>query len=92
MSIQELKAAVARLRAADMKAFARWFEEFRADAWDRQIEEDILAGKLDKLAQKADLEFESRQKRRLRLKSFALGMKTPMPTKSELTNEMFDKK
>lgn len=36
MSIQELKAEVARLPAADMKAFARWFEEFRADAWDRK--------------------------------------------------------
>jgi hypothetical protein len=92
MSIQELKAEVARLPAADMKAFARWFGDFCAGAWDRQSEADILAGKVDKSAPKADHQFRPHQKRPLQLKSFPLGMTTPMPTKSELANEMFDQK
>ena len=59
MSVQELEAEVARLSADDMRKFAQWFEEFRADAWDRQIEADIASGKLDHLAKKADQDFES---------------------------------
>jgi hypothetical protein len=59
MSVQELEAEVARLSAAEMKAFAQWFEEFRADAWDRQIEADVAAGKLDKVAGKVDEDFEA---------------------------------
>jgi len=33
--------------------FRDWFAKFDADEWDRQIEADIQAGKLDKLAAKA---------------------------------------
>jgi hypothetical protein len=36
-----------------------WFEEFLADQWDRQIEADAAAGKLDHLAKKADEDFEA---------------------------------
>ena len=59
MSVQELEAEVARLSTADMKAFATWFDEFRADAWDRQIEADAAAGRLDYLMKKADEDFEA---------------------------------
>ena len=61
MSVQELEAEVARLSQADMKAFARWFDEFRADAWDRQIEADANAGRLDKIMSKVDANFEAGQ-------------------------------
>ena len=53
MNVHELQAAVARLPAPELAAFARWFEEHLADAWDRQIEADIKAGRLDHLADKA---------------------------------------
>ena len=59
MSLQELESAVTQLPPADLTAFARWFEEYMADAWDRRIDEDILAGRLDKAAQRADEEFEA---------------------------------
>jgi hypothetical protein len=36
-----------------MKTFAEWFAELQADRWDRQIEEDAKAGRLDKFAEKA---------------------------------------
>jgi hypothetical protein len=57
MSLQQLEAAVTQLPAAELEAFARWFEEFQADAWDRRIEADIAAGKLDAAGAKADAEF-----------------------------------
>lgn len=37
----------------ELAAFRRWFQEFDAEAWDRQIEGDIQTGKLDALAEAA---------------------------------------
>ena len=34
----------------ELDEFRRWFDEFDASAWDRQIEQDAAAGKLDQLA------------------------------------------
>ncbi len=45
--LQELEARVAELPQDELQAFSTWFEEFLADAWDRQIEADVLAGRLD---------------------------------------------
>ena len=59
MSLQELESAVARLSRDELAAFSQWFEEFIADAWDRQIEDDVRAGRLDRAGAKADEDFES---------------------------------
>ena len=59
MSLQELETAVARLPSEELDAFAKWFEEYIADAWDRRIEADIRAGKLEEAGRKADAEFEA---------------------------------
>lgn len=59
MSLQELESAVAKLSPDELSAFTRWFEEFMADAWDQQIEEDIRAGRLDEAGRKADEDFEA---------------------------------
>ena len=59
MSLQELESAVTRLPDADLNAFARWFEEYLADAWDRRIEADVQAGRLDEAGRRADAEFEA---------------------------------
>ena len=59
MSVQELESAVSRLPPDELDAFARWFEEYLADAWDRRIEADIAAGRLDDAGRRADAEFES---------------------------------
>ncbi|MCL4501837.1 MAG: hypothetical protein M1438_08265 [Deltaproteobacteria bacterium] len=37
----------------ELAAFRKWFEEFDAAAWDRQIADDVQAGKLDALAETA---------------------------------------
>ncbi|MBI3946991.1 MAG: hypothetical protein HY321_13790 [Armatimonadetes bacterium] len=53
MPVQEVEEAVRQLSSEDLAAFREWFAEFDADAWDRQLEEDILAGRLDALADEA---------------------------------------
>lgn len=59
MSLNELETAVTRLPEEELAAFARWFEEYLADAWDRRIEADIKAGRLDDAGRRADADFEA---------------------------------
>ena len=59
MSLHELETAVSQLSAEELTAFARWFEEYLADAWDRRIEADIKTGRLDEAGSRADADFEA---------------------------------
>lgn len=59
MSLQELEAAVTQLPDDELTAFARWFEEYLADGWDRRIEADIEAGRLDEAGRRADADIEA---------------------------------
>ena len=59
VSLQELESAVSQLPAEELIVFARWFEEYLADAWDRRIEADIKAGRLDEAGRRADADFEA---------------------------------
>ncbi len=59
MSLQQLEGAVVGLAPSDLEAFAQWFDEYRADAWDRQIEADIVAGRLDAAGRRGDEDFEA---------------------------------
>jgi hypothetical protein len=52
-SVKQIEEAVVSLSAAELAAFRSWFAEFDADAWDRQIEADATAGRLDGLAAEA---------------------------------------
>ena len=59
MSLGELENAVTKLPASELATFARWLEEYVAETWDRQIEEDIRAGRLEEAGRQADAEFEA---------------------------------
>jgi hypothetical protein len=59
VSLQELETAVAHLPDDDLTAFATWFEEYLADAWDRRIETDIRSGRLEEAGRQADADFEA---------------------------------
>ena len=59
MSLNDLETAVTRLPDEELAAFAQWFEEFLADAWDRRIEADIQAGRLEEAGRQADADFEA---------------------------------
>lgn len=53
MTLNDLENAVLSLSNDDLARFRAWFVELDAEAWDRQIEDDIRAGKLDALADEA---------------------------------------
>ncbi len=55
-SIQYLEEQVKQLTPIERQEFREWFLEWNADDWDRQIEQDAQAGKLDAFAPEAILE------------------------------------
>jgi hypothetical protein len=52
-TIEQIEDAVRRLSPAELAEFRNWFAEFDGVLWDRQIEEDAAAGRLDSLADEA---------------------------------------
>ena len=56
-TVSEIEEAVLRLSPAELDAFRTWFAAFDADAWDRQLQEDVSAGRLDGLAEEALADF-----------------------------------
>ena len=52
-TVQEIQNAVRDLSDEDLTAFRRWFAEFDATSWDKQLEADVASGRLDRLADEA---------------------------------------
>ncbi len=53
MSVEELETAISKLPADQLAALGEWFDEYRAEEWDRQIESDATHGRLDALIREA---------------------------------------
>jgi len=51
--IQRLEKEIEGLTSSELAVFRKWFQEYDAAVWDEQIEQDAIAGKLDRLAEKA---------------------------------------
>jgi uncharacterized protein YfaT (DUF1175 family) len=52
-TLEEIEQAVTKLTPEQIAKFRAWFEEFQERALDEQIERDVKAGKLDRLAEEA---------------------------------------
>lgn len=52
-TVQEIEQAVSKLSRKELQAFRKWFAEFDGEMWDKQFEEDVAAGRLDKLGDEA---------------------------------------
>ena len=52
-TIEQIEDAVRRLSSEELAEFRTWFAEFDGVLWDRQIEEDVAAGRLDAVAEEA---------------------------------------
>jgi len=63
--VEKLEERVAKLGAKDLAEFRAWFLEFDARIWDRQIEADAKAGKLDKLIGEALTDYKAGKARDL---------------------------
>lgn len=57
MTITELEKAVTQLSEKDLARFREWFDEYFAEVWDKQIERDAVSGRLDKLLEEVDEEY-----------------------------------
>ena len=51
--VKDIEDEVAKLSVRELAAFREWFAKFEAEIWDRQFEEDVKAGRLDHLAERA---------------------------------------
>jgi hypothetical protein len=51
--LEKIEKEIASLDAKDVRKLADWIEEYKAELWDRQIDEDAKSGKLDQLAENA---------------------------------------
>jgi len=56
--VETLEREVQDLSPEELAAFRAWFAEYDWQVWDRQLEADVAAGKLDRLAAEALAEHE----------------------------------
>lgn len=52
-NIEKIESELAALSQAELTEFRRWYAEFDAAGWDRQLEADVGSGALDRLADEA---------------------------------------
>jgi hypothetical protein len=52
-AVEKLEREIATLSHSELATLRAWFSEFDAESWDRQIEDDAEAGRLDALAEAA---------------------------------------
>ena len=52
-TVHEIEQAIRVLEPKDLASLRDWFSTFDAEAWDRQMEQDIAAGRLDQFAEEA---------------------------------------
>jgi hypothetical protein len=58
MDVKEIESAIAKLPAAEIAELAKWFAEYHAQQWDKEIEGDLKAGRLDALLEEAQQDLE----------------------------------
>ena len=63
--VEKIEQEVQALSPAELAQFRAWFLEYDWAAWDRQLERDVQAGRLDDLAEEA-------------LRDHAAGKTTPL--------------
>ena len=52
-NVDKLERQVKALSPEELAAFRQWFLAYEWEGWDRQLDQDIAAGKLDAHAEKA---------------------------------------
>ena len=63
--IKALEAAVQALPPSALAEFRRWFTDFDSAVWDRQLEADASAGRLDALLAEAEEDHKTQTRRAL---------------------------
>ena len=64
-TLPEIEAAIKQLPEGDVRQLSVWLQEYLDEMWDRQIEADLVLGKLDKLIAKAEADIAANRVRDL---------------------------
>ena len=59
MGVKQIERAITELPAKELAELMRWLEDYHAQVWDKRIEEDLEAGRLDALLAEVDEEYEA---------------------------------
>lgn len=59
MSVTEIETAITKLNDDDLDELMTWLESYHARLWDREIEKDLEAGRLDSELAEVDSEYEA---------------------------------
>jgi hypothetical protein len=59
MSVQEIEQAIKQLPAADLKQLVTWLADYHQQVWDKELEDDLNAGRLDALLSAAESEYQA---------------------------------
>ncbi len=54
MSIEQIEQAIEKFSRDELAAFRKWFLEFDQEAWDKEIEQDIAAGRFEAVLREVD--------------------------------------
>jgi hypothetical protein len=59
MSVTEIEAAITELSTNDFAELREWFRAYQEKLWDKQIEHDLEAGRLDAVLAEVDAEYDA---------------------------------
>lgn len=62
---REVELSIKQLPEDEVRHLAKWLQEYLDERWDRQIEADFAAGKLDRLIAKAEADIANKNVRTL---------------------------
>ncbi|PIG95474.1 hypothetical protein [Gloeocapsopsis sp. IPPAS B-1203] len=64
-TLPEIEAAIKQLPEGDVRQLSAWLQEYLDEMWDRQIEADLVSGRLGKLIAKAEADIAANRVRSL---------------------------
>ena len=59
MDIKQIEVATTQLPPEELAELVSWLEDYHAQVWDKQIENDLEAGRLDKVLAEVEEEYEA---------------------------------
>ena len=61
IDVKQIERAITQLQAEDFAELMGWLKDYQAQAWDKRIEKDSEAGRLDALLAEVDEKYEAGQ-------------------------------
>ena len=58
MSVAEIESAILQMPPKEYSELMAWLQKHHAQAWDKQIEDDLAAGRLDAVIAEAEKEYQ----------------------------------